>query len=82
MTEQILEILNKILIFDLIFIVLIILSLIKCTSKGFVFYLKFLKFVQSFILMPKGFIKIIRLGSKVKTSIIASSIAIPVKIPK
>ena len=33
MTEQILEILNKILIFDLIFIVLIILSLIKCTSK-------------------------------------------------
>ena len=39
MTEQILEILNKILIFDLIFIVLIILSLIKCTSKGFVFSL-------------------------------------------
>ena len=32
--------------------------------------------------MPKGFIKIIRLGSKVKTSIIASNIAIPVKIPK
>ena len=39
MTEQILEILNKILIFDLIFIILIILSLIKCTSKGFVFSL-------------------------------------------
>ena len=39
MTEQILEILNKILIFDLIFLVLIILSLIKCTSKGFVFSL-------------------------------------------
>ena len=39
MTEQILEILDKILIFDLIFIVLIILSLIKCTSKGFVFSL-------------------------------------------
>ena len=39
MTEQILEILNKIFIFDLIFIVLIILSLIKCTSKGFVFSL-------------------------------------------
>ena len=39
MTEQILEILNKILIFDMIFIVLIILSLIKCTSKGFVFSL-------------------------------------------
>ena len=36
MTEQILEILNKILIFDLIFIMLIILSLIKCTSRGFV----------------------------------------------
>ena len=36
MTDQILEILKKILIFDLIFIVLIILSLIKCTSKGFV----------------------------------------------
>ena len=36
MTDQILEILNKILIFDLIFIALIILSLIKCTSKGFV----------------------------------------------
>ena len=39
MTEQILEILYKILIFDLIFIILIILSLIKCTSKGFVFSL-------------------------------------------
>ena len=30
----------------------------------------------------KGFIKIIRLGSKVKTSIIASNIARPVNIPK
>ena len=39
MTDQILEILNNIFIFDLIFIVLIILSLIKCTSKGFVFSL-------------------------------------------
>ena len=36
MPEQIFEILNKILIFDLIFIMLIILSLIKCTSRGFV----------------------------------------------
>ena len=36
MPEQFIAILNKILIFDLIFIVLIILSLIKCTSKGFV----------------------------------------------
>ena len=36
MPEQISEILNKILIFDLIFIVLVILSLIKCTSRGFV----------------------------------------------
>ena len=36
MPEQLVEILNKILIFDLTFIVITILSLIKCTSKGFV----------------------------------------------
>ena len=58
MTEQILEILNKILIFDMIFIVLIILSLIKCTSKGFVFSLLsaskwLLAYVLTLFLFPK-----------------------------
>ena len=58
MTEQILEILNKILIFDLIFIVLILLSLIKCTSKGFVFSLLsaskwLLAYVLTLFLFPK-----------------------------
>ena len=58
MTEQILEILNKILIFDMIFIILIILSLIKCTSKGFVFSLlsasKWLfAYVLTLFLFPK-----------------------------
>ena len=58
MTEQILEILNKILIFDLIFIVLIILSLIKCTSKGFVLSLLsaskwLLTYVLTLFLFPK-----------------------------
>ena len=58
MTEQILEILNKILIFDLIFIVLIILSLIKCTSKGFVFSLLsaskwLLAYILTLFLFPK-----------------------------
>ena len=36
MTEGLINIFNKIPIFDLIFIVLTFLSLIKCTSKGFV----------------------------------------------
>ena len=58
MTEQLLEILNKILIFDLIFIVLIILSLIKCTSKGFVLSLLsaskwLLAYVLTLFLFPK-----------------------------
>ena len=58
MTEQFLEILNKILIFDLIFIVLIILSLIKCTSKGFVLSLLsaskwLLAYVLTLFLFPK-----------------------------
>ena len=58
MTEQILEIFNKILIFDLIFIVLIILSLIKCTSKGFVLSLLsaskwILAYVLTLFLFPR-----------------------------
>ena len=58
MTEQLLEILNKILVFDLIFIVLIILSLIKCTSKGFVLSLLsaskwLLAYVLTLFLFPK-----------------------------
>ena len=58
MTEQILEILYKILIFDLIFIILIILSLIKCTSKGFVLSLLsaskwLLAYVLTLFLFPK-----------------------------
>ena len=58
MAEDALEILNKILIFDLIFIVLTILSLIKCTSKGFVLSLLsaskwLLAYVITLLLYPK-----------------------------
>ena len=56
--NKFIEILNKILIFDLIFIVLIILSLIKCTSKGFVLSLLsaskwLLAYVLTLLLFPK-----------------------------
>ena len=58
MTDQILEILKNIFIFDLIFIVLIILSLIKCTSKGFVLSLLsaskwLLAYVLTLFIFPK-----------------------------
>ena len=58
MTEQILDILNKVFIFDLIFIILIVLSLIKCTSKGFVLSLLsaskwLLAYVLTLFLFPK-----------------------------
>jgi len=58
MPNQIIEILNKILIFDLIFIILLILSLIKCTSKGFVLSLLsaskwLLAYVFTLLLFPK-----------------------------
>ena len=58
MTDQILEILNNIFIFVLIFIVLIILSLIKCTSKGFVLSLLsaskwLLAYVLTLFIFPK-----------------------------
>ena len=58
MYDQILEILNKILIFDLIFIILVILSLIKCTSKGFVLSLFsaskwLLAYIVTLLLFPK-----------------------------
>ena len=58
MPEQIFEILNKILIFDLIFIMLIILSLIKCTSRGFVLSLLsaskwLLAYVLTLFIFPK-----------------------------
>ena len=58
MPEQFIVILDKILIFDLIFIVLIILSLIKCTSKGFVLSLLsvskwLLAYVLTLLLFPK-----------------------------
>ena len=58
MLEQILVFLNKILIFDLIFVVLIILSLIKCSSKGFVLSLLsaskwLLAYVLTLFLFPK-----------------------------
>ena len=58
MTDQILEILNNIFIFDLIFIVLIILSVIKCTSKGFVLSLLsagkwLLAYVLTLFIFPK-----------------------------
>ena len=58
MSDEIFEILNKILIFDLIFILLIVLSLIKCTSKGFVLSLLsaskwLLAYVLTLFLFPK-----------------------------
>ncbi len=58
MFNQFIAILNKILIFDLIFIFLIILSLIKCTSKGFVLSLLsvskwLLAYVLTLLLFPK-----------------------------
>ena len=58
MSEEIIEILDKILIFDLIFICLTILSLIKCTSKGFVLSLLsaskwLLAYVLTLFLFPK-----------------------------
>lgn len=58
MPEQFIAILNKILIFDLIFIVLIILSLIKCTSKGFVLSLLYVSrwlvgYILTLFLFPK-----------------------------
>ena len=58
MLEQVLVFLDKILIFDLIFVVLIILSLIKCSSKGFVLSLLsaskwLLAYVLTLILFPK-----------------------------
>ncbi len=58
MSDQFIELLDKILIFDLIFIVLTILSLIKCTSKGFVLSLLtaskwLLAYVLSLYIFPK-----------------------------
>ena len=58
MSDQFIEFLDKILIFDLIFIVLTILSLIKCTSKGFVLSLLtsskwLLAYVLSLYIFPK-----------------------------
>ena len=58
MSEQVIDILNKILIFDLIFIILTILSLIKCTSKGFVLSLLsaskwLLAYVITLFIFPK-----------------------------
>ena len=58
MPNQIIQIFNKILIFDLIFLVLLILSLIKCTSKGFVLSLLsaskwLLAYVFTLLLFPK-----------------------------
>ena len=58
MSDEIIEILDKILIFDLIFIFLTVLSLIKCTSKGFVLSLLsaskwLLAYVLTLFLFPK-----------------------------
>ena len=58
MPDQFVKILNNILIFDLIFIFLTILSLIKCTSKGFVLSLLsackwLLAYVLTLFLFPK-----------------------------
>ena len=58
MTENLLNFLNKIQIFDLVFIVLAFLSLIKCTSKGFVLSLLsaskwILAYVLTLFLFPR-----------------------------
>ena len=58
MPEQVIEILDKILIFDLIYIALTILSLIKCVSKGFVLSLLsaskwLLAYILTLFLFPK-----------------------------
>ena len=58
MSDEIVELLEKILIFDLLFIILITLSLIKCTSKGFVLSLFsaskwLLAYVLTLFLFPK-----------------------------
>ena len=58
MSDEIIEILDKILIFDLIFIFLNVLSLIKCTSKGFVLSLLsaskwLLAYVLTLFLFPR-----------------------------
>ena len=58
MTENLVNFLNKIQIFDLVFIVLTFLSLIKCTSKGFVLSLLsaskwILAYVLTLILFPR-----------------------------
>ena len=58
MPDQFVKILNNILIFDLIFIFLTILSLIKCTSKGFVLSLLsackwLLAYVLTLYIFPK-----------------------------
>ena len=58
MTENLVNFLNKIQIFDLVFIVLTFLSLIKCTSKGFVLSLLsaskwILAYVLTLFLFPR-----------------------------
>ena len=58
MTENLVNFLNKIQIFDLVFIVLTLLSLIKCTSKGFVLSLLsaskwILAYVLTLFLFPR-----------------------------
>ena len=58
MTENLINFLNKIQIFDLVFIVLTFLSLIKCTSKGFVLSLLsaskwILAYVLTLFLFPR-----------------------------
>tara|TARA_S200000501_G_scaffold341254_1_gene350457 strand:- start:259 stop:804 length:546 start_codon:yes stop_codon:yes gene_type:complete len=59
MPEQVVEMLDKILIFDLIYLALTILSLIKCVSKGFVLSLLsaskwLLAYVLTLFLFPKS----------------------------
>ena len=58
MIDQLFDILNKIQLFDTIFIILTILSLIKCTSKGFVLSLLsaskwLLAYVLTLFLFPR-----------------------------
>ena len=58
MPEQVMGMLDKILIFDLIYLALTILSLIKCVSKGFVLSLLsaskwLLAYVLTLFLFPK-----------------------------
>ena len=98
MLEIIKDFYKAISIIDLVYLILTILSLINCYKKGFILSILsmakwLLAYIITLILFPKikpyvkdiidnEYVLDVSLGSKVKTEIIASNIAIPVKMPK